>query len=113
MRQKRICIVMKIYSVSYAESGFDCISWYDLDLHFTAPNLDLERNACRNANLSPSWGEGKPWCFTKVIYMSSRFWLLSVGSRDLSQAEKEITDCKDEQLYKMTIFTQNDKLEPL
>ena len=79
----------------YAESGFECISWYDLDLHFTAPNLDLERNACRNANLSPSWGEGKPWCFTKVVYMSSSFWLLSVGSRDLSQAEKEIvTTCK-------------------
>ena len=53
----------------YAESGFDCISWYDLDLHFTAPNLDLERNACRNANLSPSWGEGKPWCFTMVIWV--------------------------------------------
>ena len=54
----------------YAESGFDCISWYDLDLHFTAPNLDLERNACRNANLSPSWGEGKPWCFTKASLQS-------------------------------------------
>ena len=45
--------------------------------------------------------------------MSSSFWLLSVGSRDLSQAEKEITACKDEQIYKMTtIFTQIDKLGP-
>ena len=97
----------------YAESGFDCISWYDLDLHFTAPNLDLERNACRNANLSPSWGEGKPWCFTKVVYISSRFRLLPVRSRDLSQTEKEITACKDEQIHIMTtIFTQNDNLGP-
>ena len=28
---------------------------------------------------------------TQVVYMSSRFWLLAVGSRDLSQAEREIT----------------------
>ena len=106
-------MVMNVFGL-YAESGFDCISWYDLDLHFTAANLDLERNACRNANLSPSWGEGKPWCFIKVVYMSSSFWLLSVGSRDLSQAEKEITACKDEQIHKMTtIFTQNDNLGPL
>ena len=33
-------------------------------------------------------------------------YLLAVGSRDLSQAEKEITACKAEQIYKMTpIFT--------
>ena len=35
-------------------------------MHFSAPNHDLERNACRNANVSPSWGEGKPWCFTNA-----------------------------------------------
>ena len=29
----------------------------------------------------------------KVVYMSSSFWLLAVGSNDLSQAEKEITAC--------------------
>ena len=41
--------------------------------------------------------------------MFSNFWLLAVGSRDLSQAEKEITACKVEQIHKMTtIFTQND-----
>ena len=37
--------------------------------------------------------------------MSSTFWMLDVGSRDLSQAEKEITSCKPckaEQLLKMT-----------
>ena len=38
----------------------------------------------------------------KVVYMSSSFWLLAVGSNDLSQAEKEITACKAEQINKMT-----------
>ena len=38
------------------------------------------------------------------------FLQLAVGSRDLSQAEKEITLCKAEQIHKMTtILTQNDK----
>ena len=30
--------------------------------------------------------------------MSSSFWLLALGSRDLSQAEKEIIDCYAEQI---------------
>ena len=47
----------------------------------------------------------------KVLYMSSSFWLLRVESRDFSQAEKERTACKAEQIYKMTtIFTQKDNL---
>ena len=46
-----------------------------------------------------------------VVYMSSSFWLLSFGSRDLSQAEKELTACKDEQMHR--IFTQNDNQGPL
>ena len=45
--------------------------------------------------------------------MSSRFWLLGVESCDFSQAEKERTACKAEQVHKMTtIFTQNDNLGP-
>ena len=45
---------------------------------------------------------------TKVLYMSSRFWLLGVESRVFSHAEKERIICKDEQIHKMTtIFTQN------
>ena len=45
--------------------------------------------------------------------MSSRFWLLGVESRDFSQAEKERTACKAEQIQKMkTIFTPKDKLGP-
>ena len=45
---------------------------------------------------------------TQVLYMSSSFWLLGVESRDFSQAEKEKTACKAEQIHKMTtIFTQN------
>ena len=48
-----------------------------------------------------------------VLYMSSSFWLLEVDSRDFSQAEKETTACKCEQIHKMTtIFTQNDNLGP-
>ena len=34
--------------------------------------------------------------------------LLAVGSHNLSQAEKEVTACKAEQIHNMTtIFTQN------
>ena len=45
--------------------------------------------------------------------MSSRFWLLGVESCDFSQAEKEITACKVEEIHKMTpIFTQNDNIGP-
>ena len=45
--------------------------------------------------------------------MSSSFELLALGSRDLSQAEKEITACKNKQIHKVTsIFTQNDNLGP-
>ena len=53
---------------SVSKSGKECISWYDTDLHFTAPNNDLERNACRNAANSGmnQWGEGRPWCFTNA-----------------------------------------------
>ena len=41
------------------------------------------------------------------------FWLLRVESRDFSQAEKERTSCKAEQIHKMTtIFTQNDNPGP-
>ena len=45
---------------------------------------------------------------TKVVDMSSSFLLLRVESRDFSQAEKERTACKAEQIHKMTtIFTEN------
>ena len=40
---------------------------------------------------------------SKVVYVSSSFWLLAIGSRDLSQAKKKITVAKAE-LLKMTIF---------
>ena len=40
--------------------------------------------------------------------MSSSLWLLRVESCDFSQAEKERTACKAEQIHKMTTsFTQN------
>jgi hypothetical protein len=43
--------------------------------------------------------------------MWSIFGLLGVESRDFSQAEKERTACKAEQIHKMTtIFTENDNL---
>ena len=45
----------------------------------------------------------------KVVNISSSILLLAVGSRVISQAEKEITSCKAKQIHKMTIiFTQND-----
>ena len=41
--------------------------------------------------------------------MSFSFLQLAVGSRELSQAEKEITLRKDEQIHKMTtIITRNE-----
>ena len=44
---------------------------------------------------------------SKVVYIW-HFWVVAVGSRDLSQAEKKVTVVKPEQIYKMTIiFTQN------
>ena len=39
--------------------------------------------------------------------MSSSFLRLAVGSLDLSQAEKEITVCKAEQVHKMTTQSKN------
>ena len=48
-----------------------------------------------------------------MFYMSSSFGLLGVAveSRDFSQAEKERTACKAEQIHKMTnIFTQNNNM---
>ena len=49
--------------------------------------------------------------FSKMVYSSPSFGLLAFASRDLSQAGKEITSCKAEQIHKMTtIFTQNDNL---
>ena len=42
----------------------------------------------------------------KVVYMSSKILQLSVGSRDLSQAEKKILLLQAEQSHKMaTVFT--------
>ena len=40
----------------------------------------------------------------KELYMSSSFCLLGVESSDFSQAEKERTSCRSEQIHKMTIF---------
>ena len=41
------------------------------------------------------------------------FWLLAVGSRDLSEVEKEITASKADYIHKMTtIFTQTDNQGP-
>ena len=45
--------------------------------------------------------------------MCSSFWLLGFESQDFSQAEKERTACKAEQIHKLTtISTQNDNLGP-
>ena len=47
------------------------------------------------------------------LILSSKKKILALDSRDLSQAEKEITACKPEQIHKMTtIFTQNDNPAP-
>ena len=44
----------------------------------------------------------------EVLYMSASFGLLGVESRDFSQAVKERTSCKAEQIHRMTFyFTQN------
>ena len=54
----------------------------------------------------------RPYIF-RDLYMLSSFGLLRVESRYFSQAEKERTACKAEQIHKMTtIFTQKDNLGP-
>ena len=45
--------------------------------------------------------------------MSSSFWLLALGSRDLSQAEKEIIDCYTEQIHKMVLSYFHSKRQPM
>ena len=71
-------------------------------------NYDLVKIFCPKTQNFCSWIGCK---ITRVLYMSSRFGLLGVVSRDFSQAEKEGTACKAEQIHKMTsIFTQNDNL---
>ena len=43
------------------------------------------------------------------LILCSKKKILAVESSDFSQAEKEITSCKADQIHKMTpIFTQND-----
>ena len=43
------------------------------------------------------------------LILCSKLKILVVESHDFSQAEKEMTACKAEQIHKMTpIFTQND-----
>ena len=44
--------------------------------------------------------------FSEYMNISSRFWPLAPQSRDLSQAEKEITACKADQIHKMTTIVQ-------
>ena len=46
----------------------------------------------------PDW----PKIVTKVVYMSSSFLQLAIGSRNLYQPEKDVTICKAEQLHIMT-----------
>ena len=48
-----------------------------------------------------------------ALQQCSSCWLLEIETRGFSQAEKEKTACKAEQIHKMTtIFTQNDNLGP-
>ena len=49
---------------------------------------------------------------SSMHYICGSLLLLQVESRYFSQAEKERTACKAEQIHKMTtFFTQNDNLE--
>ena len=41
----------------------------------------------------------------QVVYMCSSLLQLAHGSRDLSQAKKEITACKAEKIHKMTTIS--------
>ena len=62
-------------------------------------------------DLNPQQLKSEKWSsilLVLVVYMSSNFGLLTLESRDLSQAEKEKTACKPKQIKKMsTLFTQN------
>jgi hypothetical protein len=43
------------FKMFHRESGKPCITWYDLDLHWLAPNGDLERDACRTLSVNKKW----------------------------------------------------------
>ena len=62
----------------------------------------------KKINLSPNVSSCFKSVQTKVLYMSSSFFLFGVETRDFSHAEKERTACKAGQIYKTTtILTQN------
>ena len=68
--------------------------------HFLKSKITIECNQCMQSVTIKSR-------LSNMLYMSSSFWLL--GVTDFSQAEKERTAGKPEQIHKMTtIFTQND-----
>ena len=44
----------------------------------------------------------------RVLYTGVGFWMLTVGSCDSSQSEKETISCKADKIHNMTtVFTQN------
>ena len=48
-----------------------------------------------------------------MLYICVGFWLLTVGSHDLSQSEKERTACKANKIHNIkTSFTQNENPGP-
>ena len=83
--------------------------WYRIVLHFL---LAIK------SHIQLAQSSGQAGTLKRLIYvllglflgliMCSKKKILALESRDLSQAEKEITACKAEQIHKMTaIFTQN------
>ena len=81
--------------------------WFILPFFFLQLNICLWKNNKR-CFLSFCHLQLRSQVYIKVVYICSRIWLLAVGSRDLSQAEKKITVAKAEQIQlfslKMTIF---------
>ena len=81
--------------IDYAKKTHQSFFCLFAELGHPYTTYTAERKSFRS---SCSPGGGGP----KVVYMSSCFLQLAVGSHDLSQAEKEITVCKADQIHKKT-----------
>ena len=83
---------------------------YGSGMYRKYPNHTYGRNRNISAN---NWASAVIFLtsqYTGAKKQCSSFWLLGFKSRDFSQAQKERTACKFEQIHKMTtIFAQNNK----
>ena len=69
--------------------------------HTTVFNLELAFIFCSSAHTALLRAEAEMWLAgeTEVVFISSRFWLFTVGSHELSQAGKKQFWCQTKTMY--------------